>query len=419
MTHERGGPGPTLAARASANTDGVARVLVVSNGHGEDTIGARLVRELRAHAIAAPLALVAWPMVGEGSAYVKANVEIRGPHNRLPSEGFGTLSARAFARDVRAGWLGVHWSQWKAAKTLRKHFHFVVAIGDVVPLVVARRSKTPFVFVGCAKSAYYDGKTGYTALERQLMRSSVAVYPRDARTADALSGHDIPVRAVGNPMMDTLLSLGTPPMISWMTNERVIACLPGSRADCEQNAARVLTMLAEQHAQLKAARLTHVAFAVADSFDVEKLRALLTRSPAEWRWANTMSDRKAQLSLHAGALRATVAFGAMHEILQHADVAIGLAGTANEQAIGCGVPVVTFATDGAQGDDYLRMKMPYFGASVLRVAGESRAVCGALLRIVGDDSLRSSMIAAGRERMGTPGATAAIARDIIDFVARR
>jgi hypothetical protein len=77
------------------------------------------------------------------------------------------------------------------------------------------------------------------------------------------------------------------------------------------------------------------------------------------------------------------------------------------------VPVVTFATDGAHGDAYLRMKMPFFGPSAVRVAAEPMELAAAVTRIIADDALHARMADAGRERMGLPGASAAIADDIL------
>lgn len=390
-------------------------ILFVSNGHGEDAIGVALMREIARDA-PNTVEVAAWPMVGGGEAYRSLGVPIIGPQNTLPSEGFGTLSARAFLRDLRAGWLDVHWRQWRAAHALRGAYTFLIAIGDVVPLVVASESEAPFAFVGCAKSAYYGGTTGYTWLERRLLRRATAVYPRDERTSIALSNDGVPVRWMGNPMMDMVADPVASSSIEWERDEVAVACLPGSRSDREHNAATMLTLIAQEHHRYAASRLTHFVFALPSSFDIAALKSLPTFDSDEWTWSER--GTRDSVSARRGQLRATFAFHSLADILAHASVAIGLAGTANEQAVGSGVPVVTFATDGVQGDSYLRMKMPFFGASAVRVARNGRALCDALLRITGEKSLRDEMIAAGRERMGAPGATAAIAADIVALIQR-
>ena len=53
------------------------KVLVVSNGHGEDAIGARLARELRD--LDARVELEAVPLVGRGLAYEGVVDRVSGP----------------------------------------------------------------------------------------------------------------------------------------------------------------------------------------------------------------------------------------------------------------------------------------------------------------------------------------------------
>src|SRR5690606_11340692 len=54
----------------------VNTILIISNGHGEDLLGALLARQLAAEAKDLPIA--AYPVVGEGGAYRRAGVEVVG-----------------------------------------------------------------------------------------------------------------------------------------------------------------------------------------------------------------------------------------------------------------------------------------------------------------------------------------------------
>ena len=405
--------GPPLAPPTPPGSGGsdapAIRLLVASNGQGEDAIGVALAEALAARAPGS-LRVAAWPMVGSGDGYTRRGIPVIGPPNLLPSEGFGTLSARAFVRDLRAGWLRVHWSQLRAALAMRGAWDFVVAVGDIVPLGAAWASGAPFALVGSAKSSYYHGGTGYTALERRLLRRAVACYPRDRLTAETLARVGVRVRDLGNPMMDWAASGAG--HVGWREGEGVVGCLPGSRADRERNAAQILDMVRHERVRFVQSGLTHFAFALPSSFDLHALRALLDSSSGAtvaWEW-NEYGDSP---TLRCGELRATLALDALGEVLSRARVAIGLAGTANEQAVGAGVPVVTFATEGVQGESYLRMKMPFFGESAMRVKRDPVALADAVLRIAGDDALHARMAAAGRARMGAPGATAAIATDVL------
>jgi uncharacterized protein (TIGR03492 family) len=391
------------------------RLLILSNGHGEDEIGVSLVREIRAQAAGA-VSVAAWPMVGDGAAYDHAGVPRIGTQVRLPGEGFGTLSLWSFARDLRAGWLGLHLRQLRDAIGLRGRFDFAIAVGDVVPMLAASVGRIPFALVGCAKSVYYGPRHGYGAFERWLLRRARAVcYGRDERTVRALLRARVASRYLGNPMMDRVDSRGV--SLSLDPQVTVVACLPGSRSDREANAARMLQLIADARAEYERAGPMHFVFALPRSFDrLAMWRALQPPASATCSWIRvsaTGSTDEAVESATCGQLHATFVGGALGDVLSAARVAIALAGTANEQAVGLGVPVVTFATSGVQGDYYLRMKMPFFGESAIRVEPQARELADAVTRIVTDDALHARMAHAGRERMGEPGASAAIVADVL------
>ena len=111
----------------------------------------------------------------------------------------------------------------------------------------------------------------------------------------------------------------------------------------------------------------------------------------------------------AGGARAIAIKNRFADALRLADIVVGMAGTANEQAIGLGIPLVTVPSRGIQGERYVRMKMQYFGPSAVAVPREAGAIASETLAILADPERRARMAAAGRERMGSPGASAAIA----------
>ena len=180
-----------------------ARLLVVSNGNGEDDIACKVIDALRASGRGPKIE--AWPMVGLGPAYAARGIPVVGVQNTLPSEGFGTLSLKLFARDLKAGFIATHLAQARFARAIRGRYDLMLAVGDIVPLAAGLLSRTPMAFVSCAKSAYYGGSDGHTGSERWLMRSRCrAVFPRDGLTAERLTANRVPNTYLGNPMMDGL-----------------------------------------------------------------------------------------------------------------------------------------------------------------------------------------------------------------------
>jgi uncharacterized protein (TIGR03492 family) len=384
-----------------------ARLLFASNGHGEDAIACQLLDRLRARID--PARVDAWPMVGDGAAYAERGVTIVGAPNRLPSDGFATLSLRLLARDLRAGWVRTHVRQLAAARAMRGRYDLIVAVGDVVPIAAAVLASAPFVFVGCAKSEYYGHGWGYTALERRwLARHCLAAFPRDALTARALADAGVRVRDVGNPMMDDLEGRGA--SFGLASGDLAIACLPGSRADAPRNARRLLALLPD--AARLGAPVTYL-FAVGRDFDASMLAGDGWTVEREHE-GDAAGAIELRLARDAGT-RALVVRGrdAFADALRRATLVIGMAGTANEQAIGLGRPLVVLPAAGGQGEAFVRMKMRYFGDAAVRASAEPGALAETIVALLRDPARCARMAAAGRERMGAPGASDAISDEII------
>ena len=391
-------------------------VLFLSNGHGEDAIAGRLIDALQAQGL--PRAQMAgWAMVGHGAAYETRGITRIGPANLLPSEGFGTLGLRPFLRDLRAGWIGTHRAQARFARALRGQYRLLVAVGDVVPLLATHLARTPTAFVSCAKSAYYDGRTGHTAPERWLMRRATAVFPRDALTADRLRAAGVANQAVGNPMMDGL----TPTAAGWFCEPGQfreqgrlgLLMLPGSRGDATANAMALL-MAVQGAAEGRFVAL----FACTGAVD---LAAISHEASAGrlggWRASGlpVAEARWLDLSHFAGG-RAILARDVFPEMLMAAEFAIGMAGTANEQAMGHGLPLIVVPGRGNQGVSYMRMKRAFYGPAAIEVSRIETDLAPALDALLGDPERQAMMRAEGRARMGGPGASAAIATVILGLM---
>ena len=375
--------------------------MVLSNGHGEDVIACQILDALRP-GLPADVQLAVWPMVGDGAAYHARGLAPQGPSLRLPSEGFGTLSAGAFWRDLRAGWLGAYARQ--AAYARRVRADYLLGVGDIVPLAAAALSGVRMGFVACAKSSWYGGrdaaKGGHGGVERALMRRVCTdVFPRDSLTAQALAAQGLPARDFGNPMMDGLDPPDGPALVD--AGATGVAVLPGSRGDATENGLFLLNSFLRFDA-LGVENRVEFLFAVTSASDV----ARLMQAPG-WQ-----PEGASTLRAPNGA-RARFVAGQFARVLHDSTLAVGLAGTANEQAIGLGLPLITTHGSGGQGAAFLRMKMRYFGPSALAVPRDPAALAGALAALLADPARRATMGAEGRKRMGPAGASARIAAQIL------
>src|SRR5690606_4761374 len=73
-------------------------ILFLSNGYGEDTVGARIAQSVQALA-GSRLRPVAFPIVGAGDPYRLVGIPVIGPRAHLPSGGFGYLNIRNAVKD--------------------------------------------------------------------------------------------------------------------------------------------------------------------------------------------------------------------------------------------------------------------------------------------------------------------------------
>ena len=144
------------------------KILLISNGHGEDAIGARLALELRA--LAPDWNLEALPIVGRGNAYERVGVRVIGPRWVMPSGGFTFTSFTWLLADWCSGMYAQTHAQHWAARDSRPDV--VIVVGDVYALWVtfsfACKDVKPLVYqVQPLVSRYYqDGLTARTRASR-------------------------------------------------------------------------------------------------------------------------------------------------------------------------------------------------------------------------------------------------------------
>jgi len=352
-------------------------VLFVTNGHGEASIAGRIARELRG---CGDFATEHFALVGSGLGE-PSFVDV-GPQQPMPSGGLVAMgNLRAFAADVRAGFFGLAARQFAFLSAAHERYAAVVAVGDAYALLFARVARRPAIFVGTAKSVYV---APYGPAERRLLRTARRVFVRDSATADFLRGHGVAAEAAGNVIVDLL---ATDARVDWHGAAERIALLPGSRARAYDDGLRLATV-----ARLVARRVpgTAAVMSIAPGLATARFACALTGEPPIASWHDDL-----------GAL------------LADATLALGQAGTANEAAAACGVPVVAFEFDGARKSAWYRMRQArLLGDALAVVPGEPERAADAIAALLADPARRAHMARVGRERMGAGGGAAAIARAI-------
>lgn len=117
-------------------------------------------------------------------------------------------------------------------------------------------------------------------------------------------------------------------------------------------------------------------------------------------------------------------WGAFAEIIRACDLVAGMAGTAVEQAVGLGKPVIQLAGQGPQFTyRFADAQMRLLGDSVTTVGSAHRSVTTAEIQRVAtvimekshDPAYRQRCGINGQERVGSPGGSRAIARCLASY----
>ncbi|MGB5973405.1 MAG: lipid-A-disaccharide synthase-related protein [Nodosilinea sp.] len=408
------------------------KLLCISNGHGEDGIAVRILKQLRQLPNSPTLA--ALPIVGEGRAYEKAGIAIHGPTQAMPSGGFIYMDRYQLWRDLQGGLVGLTLAQLTTARQWAKSGGIVLAVGDIVPLAIAWQSGGSYFFVGTAKSEYYirndehrlpgrpvlEGWSGsvYAPWERWLMARPrcQGVFLRDQLTTDTLQGLGVPARYPGNPMMDALetsaerlarLTATFAPASAQLT----LALLPGSRApETFDNWQRMVGAIASVM-ETFCDRQVRLLAALAPALNLAAFKDVLL--DAGWQ---SIPGKYPTLQHQNGVLVLTA--DAFAECIHLADAAIATAGTATEQAVGLGKPVLTLPGLGPQFTyAFAEAQSRLLGPSVILLNQPAEA--GSVLQACLANSARLQRIAEnGRRRMGTAGAAGAIAKALHQHCAK-
>lgn len=466
QTHRlRNDPKRRTNARDHADRDDgedVVQMLFISNGHGEDRITASILKaisnalndeETGEHTMRVKMNAVA--VVGEGKAYTDLDIPLVCRTEVMPSGGFIYQRPLHLIRDLKKGLFSLTIDQLRGIRSWIRRVaeastpSCIIAVGDVVPLAMAivalqmfkKRQSTldqnkhsvhipKVVFIGCAKSQYYlpaDDREKYSVYyswERWLMsRSSCKlIAPRDQITADVLrrSSKLAPkVQYLGNPMMDDFGNAKTASMLdgNYGDNAQVITLLPGTRVP---ELYRNLKLLLEvcQLMQEKHLKDTLVfILPIPDPSDRVQLQNLIEEH--DWEPDTALdSVQDLELSKYKGKAGNTLLLGSKiyAESLRNCHCALAMAGTATEQCVGLGKPVVTIVGEGPQFNRaFAEAQARLLGEDSLKISHSPEVAVDNIECILNSAQIKVEAKDNGMKRMGTPGASRKIAHAILSM----
>lgn len=358
------------------------RLLVASNGHGEDAIGVVLAKKLKQRFVNARISAFAY--VGSGLQYANAGFEVLSPVSDMPSGGVIKYSLWDLINDFRHGLGGSIKNQIRVLQQYRGQYRTPICVGDIYLManILWGQGLKPML-VATAKTVHL---TGHFWFERvSLEKKCRFVWTRDAETADELQQSGVAAAFAGNPVMDLIENKFENVVSPWHGGSgRKIILLVGSRPRAYDDV-RLILNTACLLSQLIECTFVNV---MAPTIDLGKMAAELE----EW----TLSDDGSELR-HAN-LSVRVFQGEVSEAAVGADLLIGLGGTANQLCAGLGVPVVSILEKGK-----LRQKKLLKEAEVL-VKPEAAELARTAERILNDSALWNEMKEAGIKYLGGTGA---------------
>ena len=406
-------------------------LLFLSNGHGEDTIASRVIEAL--HEIKPNISLEVLPIVGEGKAFAKFFEDgwlyKIGSPTFLPSGGFSNQSFIGLVLDFKAGLLISLWKQWILIRDSARKGRTIVAVGDLLPLLLAWASGADYFFIGTPKSDYtwvsgprsslsdcYHRLKGteWDPWEYWLMRSSrckmVAV--RDQITARGLRNHGVEVVSLGNPMMDGIDKSKVP---NHFETHRRLILLCGSRLpEAYQNFRKLLFAI-----QLIQVSSSMVVFVPLSSYSMsEKVELILIQLGFE------PSDEGISKIGISGvwkkkSLLILIGFNKFSSWANWGEVGVANAGTATEQLVGLGIPCVSLPGKGPQFNFNFAKRQSRLLGGAVAISKGYKTLAKQVEFLLNSDFDRQSIGLRGSKRMGEVGGSHSLALIISTHLSQR
>jgi uncharacterized protein (TIGR03492 family) len=462
---------PLLIKPRSPAKPNKMKLLCLSNGHGEDGIGAKIALQLQQlvpsaghsaqysvkHSAQISGQIMALPMVGLGQAYTQAGFPLLLPGQVMPSGGFLNMDSKELLRDLRQGLLPLAWQQLNYCRAWARAGGKILAVGDIVPLLFAWLSGGEYAFVGTAKSDYYRqsdelfggqfegaGESDYFPWERWLMsrRRCWGIFPRDTPTTQTLQKLGIRAFDLGNPMMDDLDNLdnldgrwdrgdiGLATLASQGEYALKILLLPGSRPPEAYANWQVLLQGVTSFLQalpyapeLLAQHQRQVVFwAAIDPRLAPKLLipALLASGWVPGGLSLAESDAEAQTwqlrqPLAGVQTRLHLLPAGFDRYAPQANLALAMAGTATEQFAGLGKPVITIPGQGPQFSQVFAQRQTRLLGPSVTLVNQAAAVGAVACELLQDPVRLAAIRVNGQARMGSSGAAARIATQLLNL----
>ena len=180
------------------------KILILSNGHGEDLSGSLIAKQF----LKSGYSVDALPIVGVGNHYAKEKIKIIGKTKEFSTGGIGYNSFKGRITEIFGGEIFYLLKRLYLTYKIRNKYDYFFVVGDIVPVFFAWICKKDFFTYLVAYSSHYEGKLKLPWPSKFFLISQKAknIYTRDSLTANDLTLQlKKKVSFLGNPFMDCLL----------------------------------------------------------------------------------------------------------------------------------------------------------------------------------------------------------------------
>jgi uncharacterized protein (TIGR03492 family) len=316
------------------------KILILSNGHGEDLSGSLIAKQF----VKNGYSVHALPIVGKGNHYEKEKIKIIGKTKQFSTGGIGYNSFKGRLTEIFRGEIFYLLQRLYLTYKIRKKYDYFFVVGDIVPVFFAWICNKDFFTYLVAYSSHYESKLKLPWPSKFFLLSQKAkkIYTRDSLTANDLTSQlKKKVSFLGNPFMDKLLSRKK----EFKESEFSIGLFPGSRLpETLDNLVLILEVL-ETLSDLKYFQKIDFNFAIVNALSSSKIKDIFQKR--RWLYLEKIKDNY-PMKFQFKSLEVNIYWNNFDKILLKSRCCISMAGTAAEQAIGLGKPVIQIEGKGPQ-----------------------------------------------------------------------
>lgn len=370
-----------------------APILFISNGMGEDSIAAEIIKRLPKG-----LEVDAYPIIGGGRAF-EGVCQIVGPRSHIPSQG-ARLERLSLLSDLPSMLASIA----PAVRFLRQariRYRKIFVVGDSVGIVLARLAG---IRINLYLDVYKVGQAHrYSSCERAAIGRTVDLtLCRDEILVSQLRRAGINARSHGNIMLDTI-SYGSADLSYLGKGRPVVGLLPGSRS----TAPSAFALQAEALHLAASEETFDAVLALAPDIEPTDLAAV---SQLQWEAPELVGGSDCGRLVRNG-LNIVLVRGATGNVIEASHLLLSQSGTATQQALGLGRPVIAYHPEGHRAKR-LKDEQALMGVSRILVPPRADDLARALVRLLRDPSERERLGRVGRTRMGGAGTMAAVLEEL-------